>query len=110
MNSLPSALVVLLPSLPLIIVYLVGIILSSTKLRLYRKAAALGVAGFGCLLLGQLVRLGSTLVTLSNLRDSIPTRELRTWLTAINYAATALTLAGAILLLLAIFADRDKQR
>ncbi len=110
MDSLLPAFLLLLPSLPLTIVYLVGIIFSSTKIGLYRRAAAMGLTGFIGLLLGQMVHAGGTLMTLPAYRGEMPIRELGIRLAAINLAGTMLTLAGTILLLLALFADRDTKQ
>jgi uncharacterized membrane protein len=99
----------LLPSMPLVIVYLVGIIFSATKMRLHRKAAALAMAGFGALLLSILVHASGTLMTLPAYRGSLSLSELGVRLAVINLAGVVLTLAGTIILLLAIFADRDRK-
>jgi hypothetical protein len=107
MDSL-SLVVVLLPSLPLVAIYLVGLILSSTKLRLYRRAATLGMVGFGLLLLAQLIRASNSLMTLPDFRGSMSARELGMRFAVTGWVSTALALTGMILLLLAIFADRPK--
>jgi hypothetical protein len=108
MNSLFSTVLVLLPQLVLISVYVVGLVLSATKLRHYRKAAALGMAGFGVLLLAQLVRAGSSLA-LPAFTGSMSSRELGAWFAITGWISTTLTLTGAILVLLAILADRDER-
>jgi hypothetical protein len=109
MDSLPPAFFLLLPYLPLVIVYVVGIVISSTNLRRHRRAAALGMAGFGGLLLGQLIRVSATVMTLPAYRGSTPIHELSTRLTLINIVGTLAIVAGTIVLLLAIFAGRDKK-
>jgi hypothetical protein len=109
MDSLLPTLFLLLPSLPLVIVYIVGIVISATKMVSYRKAAALAMAGFGGLLLGQLIRIGGTLMTLPAYRGSTPIHELGARLALISLVGTMVILGGTIVLLLAIFADRDKK-
>ena len=107
-SSAAARFFLLLPSMPLVLVYLVGIIFSATKMRLYRKAAALALAGFGALLLSTLVHASGTLMTLPAYRDNLSLSELGTRLAMINLAGVVLTLAGTIILLLAIFAGRDR--
>jgi hypothetical protein len=68
------------------------------------------MAGFGGLLLGQLLRIGGTLMTLPAYRGSTPIHELGTRLALINLVGTTVILGGTIVLLLAIFADRDKRQ
>lgn len=109
MDSLQPAFFLILPSLPIMIVYIVGIILSATKLGRYRPAATLAMSGFACLLVGQLIRIASTLMTLPAFRGSTSMHELSTRLTIFNLIATAIVLGGTILLLLAIFAGRDRR-
>src|SRR5262245_55278603 len=109
MDSLLPAFSMLLPSVPLVIVHVIGIIISATKMGQYRKAAALGMAGFSGLLLAQLIRAAGPLRTLPAYRDSMSVRELSTWFMITGLITTVLTLGGIILLLLAIFADRNKK-
>src|SRR3954471_15726196 len=93
-SSAAASFVVLLPSLPLMVVYLVGIIFSATKMRLYRKAAVLAVVGFGALLLSTLVHAGGTLMTLPAYRSGMALSELAVRLALINLATVVLTLGG----------------
>ncbi len=99
----------LLPSFPLIAIYLVGVIFSSSKLGECRKAALLAMTGFGILLLGQLIRTGSNLMVLPAYRDSMSSPELANRLTALSLLGMFVTVAGTIFVLIAIFADRDKK-
>ena len=109
MDSLLPAFFLLLPSLPLVIVYIVGIVISATKMGSYRKVAVLAMVGFGGLLLGQLIRSGGSLMTLPAYRGSTPIHELGARLALINLAGTTVILGGTIVLLLAVFADRGKK-
>jgi hypothetical protein len=99
-----------IPSGCLAIVYVVGLVISATKMGLYRKAAGLAVGGFATMLVGQLARIAATVMTLPSFRGSTSIRDLGFRLTVINLTATALILAGTILLLLAIFAGRSPER
>jgi len=109
MDELLPAFSILLPSVPLVIVHVIGIIISAAKLGRYRKAAALAMAGFGGLLLSQLVRAANTIMTLPPYRGSMSARELGARFMITSIITMMLTLGGMILLLLAIFADRDKK-
>ena len=109
MDSMAPVLAVLAPGVPFVVVYLIGIILSAMKMSVYRRAASLALGGFIGLLLGQLVRVHGTLLMLPANRGSTPLRELATQLAMINLLGVLLALGGTILLLLAIFADRDKR-
>ena len=108
-SSAAASFLLILPSLPLMLVYLVGIIFSATKVRLYRRAAVLALVGFGSLLLSTLVHASATLMTLPAYRGSMALSELGVRLALINLVTVVLTLGGTILVLLAIFADRDKR-
>lgn len=109
MDSMMPAFLMMLPAIPLALVYLIGIVFSAAKLSVYHRAAMLGITGFGALLLGQLVRAGGTLLTLPQNRGTMPVTELARRLASISLVGALLTLAGTILVLLAIFADRDKK-
>jgi len=106
-SSAAASFLVLLPSLPLMLVYLVGIIFSATRMRLYRKAAVLAVVGFGAMLLSSLVHASGTLMTLPAYRGGMALSELGVRLALINLVTVVLTLGGTIIVLLAIFAGRD---
>lgn len=109
MEWTPRDLLVMIPSLPIAIVYLIGLVISATKLGQHRKAAGLAVAGFATLLLGQLGRIASSTVMLSP-RSGMSTRDLGIRLMAINLTSTMMILGGTVLLLLAIFAGRGPER
>ncbi len=109
MSSTMQALTLLMPSVPLLVVYLIGIIFSAFKLAQYRRAATLGIGGFGFLLVGRAVSAGGNLMTLPAYRGSMPIAELAGRIAMLNLLATVLVLAGTILLMLAIFADRDRK-
>ena len=103
-------LLLIAPLVPIAIVYIIGLVISATKLGLHRKAATLAMAGFACLLVGQLARIAGAAMTFPAFRGSASIRELSTRLTVMNLFATAIFLGGTILLLLAIFAGRDRAR
>jgi hypothetical protein len=108
MESLPAALFLLLPSAPLVVVYAAGIIVASVNMGDYRKASVFALTGFVGLLLGALIRAGGTLMTLPEYRGDMPVRELAIRLAAINYLATFLTIVATVLLMVAIFTDRER--
>jgi hypothetical protein len=99
----------LLPSLPLLAVYLVGIIYSSTKVAECRRVATLGITGFALLLVGRAVSAGGNLMTLPQYRGSMSIQELTGRLTMLNLVATLLVLTGTIVLMVALFTDRDEK-
>ena len=109
MDSMLPAFLLLLPAVPMVLVYLVGIIFSTAKLGAYHRAAMLGLTGFGALLIGQLVRASGTLLTLPQNRGTMTVAELGARLGSINLVGTMLALAGTILVMLAIFADRNQK-
>jgi hypothetical protein len=47
-------------------------------------------------------------MTLPAYRGDMPVRELAIWLATINYLATFLTVAAMVLLIVAIFTDRER--
>ena len=108
MESLPAALLLLLPSAPLVLVYAAGILVALVRIGDYRKASALALTGFVGLLVGTLIRAAGTLMTLPEYRGDMPVRELAMRLTATNYIATLLTVAAMIFLIVAIFTDRER--
>jgi hypothetical protein len=108
MESLPAALLLLLPSAPLVLVYAAGILVALVRIGDYRKTSAFALTGFVGLLLGALIRAAGTLMTLPEYRGDMPVRELGLRLTAINYIATLLTVAAMIFLIVAIFTDRER--
>jgi hypothetical protein len=61
-------------------------------------------------LAGQLIHASSNLTVLPAYRRSMPMRDLASRLATLNLAATMLILAGTILLMVAIFSDRDRKR
>jgi hypothetical protein len=109
MQSSMQAFALLLPSLPLFAVYLVGLIYSSTKLGQCRRVATLGMTGFALLLAARIVSTGGNLMTLPQYRGSMTIQELTGRLAMLNLVATLLILAGTIVLIVALFADRDKK-
>jgi formate hydrogenlyase subunit 3/multisubunit Na+/H+ antiporter MnhD subunit len=107
MESLTATLLVLLPSAPLVLVYVVGIILALVNMEGYRRASAFALTGFVGLLLGALIRAAGILMTLPPYRGDRPISELAIWIAAVNYLATFLTVAAMVFLMVAIFTDRE---
>jgi hypothetical protein len=107
MDSQLAAFFLLLPSAPLVLVYAIGIIVALLKMGLHRKASAFALAGFAGLLLSTLIRASGNLMTLPAYRGGLSITELGSRLAAINYLATALTVAAMVLLILAIFTGRE---
>jgi hypothetical protein len=105
----PAALLLLLPAAPLMLAYAAGIIVALVHIGDYPKASAFALAGFVGLLFSALVRAAGTLMTLPEYRGSMTVRELATQLAAINYLATFLAVAAMVLLMLAIFTDRERR-
>jgi hypothetical protein len=108
MEPLPAALVLLLPAAPLALVYAAGIIVALLMMGTYRKASAYALTGFVGLLLATLIRAAATLMTLPEYRGGLSIVELGSRLAAINYLATALTVAAVVFLMVAIFTDRER--
>ncbi len=108
MESWLAAFFLLLPSAPLVLVYVAGIILALLKMGDCRKASAFALAGFVGLLLGALIRAASLVMALPQYRGDMPVRELGVRLAWTNYMATFLTAAAMVLLIVAIFTDRER--
>jgi hypothetical protein len=108
MESLPAAFFLLLPSAPLVLVYATGIIVALLKMGKYRNASAFALTGFVGLLLGALIRAAGTLMTLPEYRGDMPVMQLAIRLAATNYLATLLTVAAMVLLMVAIFTERER--
>jgi hypothetical protein len=104
----PAALLLLLPSAPLVLVYAAGIIVALLKIGDYGKASGFALTGFVGLLLATLIRAASTLMTLPEYRGNMPIRELAIQLATLNYLATFLTVAAMVLLMVAIFTGRER--
>lgn len=109
MESSMQALAALFPAVPLLAVYLVGVIFSSSKMGPHRRAATLGMTGFGCLLIARMIGAGGTLMLLPAYRGSTPLTQLTGRLATINLAATLLSVGGTIVLMIALFVDREKK-
>jgi formate hydrogenlyase subunit 3/multisubunit Na+/H+ antiporter MnhD subunit len=109
MESNTAALFMLLPSAPIVLVYLAGIIVALVNASRYRKPAMYALAGFIALLLAAMVRAAATVLTLPEYRGNLSIQELGVRLASINLGASALTIAGTVLVLLAVFADRSEK-
>ena len=107
MESFAPAFILLLPSAPLVLVYVVGAIFALVKLRTWPKAATFALIGFLGDLVAQLMHAGSLLMTLPAYRGTLTIAELGSRLAAINLLATVLTVAATVMLLIAIFTDRE---
>jgi hypothetical protein len=88
--------------------YVAGIILALVNMGDYRQASAFALTGFVGLLLGALIRAAGPLMTLPQYRGDMPASELAIRLTVTNYMATFLTAAAMVLLIAAIFTDRER--
>jgi hypothetical protein len=109
MDSSTAALFLLLPSVPLVLVYAAGIIAALLNMVAYRKASTFALTGFIGLLLTVLIRGTATLMTLPEFHGNMPINELSIRIGTINILATLLTVAAMVLLIVAIFTDRDRQ-
>jgi hypothetical protein len=109
MDSLVTLGLLTLPSAPITVLYLIGIIMAATKMHLYRRAAVLALVGFVLLLLSGLSRIGVAMMTLPDSLGAHSRSEIAGHIALLNLGTALLTLVGMILLLLAIFADRDKK-
>jgi hypothetical protein len=75
---------------------------------LRRKASTFALTGFVGLLLTVLIRGTATLMTLPEFRGNMPVNELSIRIGTINILATLLTVAAMVLLMVAIFTDRER--
>jgi hypothetical protein len=107
-ESLPAVLLMLLPTVPLALVYATGIIVALVKIGSHRRASAFALTGFVGLLLSALIRAGGTLMTLPQYRGDLPVKELAIRIAATSYVATFLTVAATAFLIVAIFIDREQ--
>lgn len=107
-NTATAAFFMLLPATPIVLVYLAGIIVALINANRHRKPAMFALAGFIALLVAAIIRAGSTVMTLPGYRGDLSIRDLGMRLAAINMVATAVTIGGTILILVAIFAGREK--
>jgi hypothetical protein len=100
----------LVTQLPMLLIAVIGVVLARSKLRQsYAKARRLATVGFGLMALHVLV--ASALRTYV---DVVTTRSgdrlaLVNFFTYVNMVAYLLLVASLVLLLLAVFADRDSQ-
>jgi hypothetical protein len=107
-ESLPAAFLMLLPAVPLALVYVAGITVALVNMGSNRRASAFALTGFVGLLLAALIRAAGTLMTLPEYRGDMPVRELAIRIAATNYVATFLAVAATAFLIVAIFVDREQ--
>jgi hypothetical protein len=101
---------VALPSVPQIVIYIVGIVFSFTALKPYAKASRNAAIGFTLLLLNTLTQLAMQGVMMRGARSGLSAHELGQRAMAFGMAERLLAIVGMIFLLLAILADRRDPR
>ena len=108
LDILPAFLTHLVYQSPVLVILLIGMVYSATKLNQLRTPASLAIAGFGLLLI---MRLIGMVVSISlplwfddfNIRVSEFSFVMGIW----NLISTIITAGGFVLLITAIFEDRS---
>ena len=108
--ELPVIAAILAPSVPSVLVYLIGAVLAVIKLPVHRQSSACALTGFVLLLLGRCVGSYSTLMTLPSFRGQLTIAQLAPRIALLNLLVTFLTVAGMVFILLAIFSDREPRQ
>jgi len=109
MESAGVLFLVLLPYVPLVLVYGAGIIVSLAMIGGHRKVSALALTGFAGLSLGTLIRAATTLMALPQYRGDMSMRDFAIWVSTTSLIATSLTVGAMVFLIVAIFIDRGKR-
>jgi hypothetical protein len=105
-----AAFTIWFPSLPILIICIVGIVLAANRLTLHPNARRFAMLGFGLMILR--IVISSSIQMLMMQAHDMPggLRELAKKLFLINVGTFVLTTAGTVFLLLAVLADRGQKR
>lgn len=95
----------IVPRLPMLILYLLGVALAIGYASTLRGAATCAGAGFGCLALGYVLGIASQYWVMIAMGD-VPLSTRGTTLALFSLVITAVSLVGTVLLMIAIFGRR----
>ena len=95
-----------IPSLPLVVVFVAGIVLATVRLKSHRRALLFTQIGLGALILRSVVAVFSQMMVMRLRETHGSLRETAETLAAINIASYVLMFAGLLFLIVAVFADR----